>query len=90
MSELTVRDILRQWLEANGYGGLYDDNECGCAVDNLIPCDGPCYPCHPGYKGPSPGPELDTQSLQPLPFWIYGTKEAVAEAETDKREVDDA
>ncbi len=84
MSELTVRDILKQWLEANGYGGLYDDNECGCAVDNLIPCDGPCYPCHPGYIGPSPDSEYD--------FLIYGTEKAVSQAEKDKREqeADDA
>ncbi len=48
----TVRDILRDWLKANGYDGLYHDVDCACLIDDLAPCGGDCMGCHVGYKHP--------------------------------------
>jgi hypothetical protein len=44
-----VKEIVAEYLKANGYGGLHND-ECGCFDDDLIPCDGPCDSCQPAYK----------------------------------------
>lgn len=40
----TVRDIVREWLVANGMDGLETDtwagwdDHCSCVVDDLMPC----------------------------------------------------
>ena len=44
----TVREIVTEYLKANGYDGLYGF-ECGCAIDDLFPCGEPCLSCSPGY-----------------------------------------
>jgi len=36
---MTVKEIVADWLEKHGYDGLAH-NECGCALDDLMPCDG--------------------------------------------------
>lgn len=33
----TVIDMLTEYLQANGYGGLAGD-ECGCTLEDLCPC----------------------------------------------------
>jgi hypothetical protein len=55
-----VKEIVRQWLKEHGYDGLYstayDEDGCGCELDDLFPCDGgsfslcslPC--CRAGYR----------------------------------------
>ena len=46
-----VRGIIIEFLTANGYDGLADD-ECGCGIDDLAPCGGTCIPldCEPAYR----------------------------------------
>jgi hypothetical protein len=39
----TVKDIVREYLLANGADGLCTD-DCGCSVDDLAPC-GDCSDC---------------------------------------------
>lgn len=34
---ITAKEIIAEWLKANGYDGLYN-HECGCLIDDLIPC----------------------------------------------------
>ena len=47
---MDVLDITKQYLKENGYDGLYCENECGCGIEDLAPCDGPIHSCRPGYK----------------------------------------
>ncbi len=51
--EMDVSDIVKRFLEENGFDGLYTD-ECGCFnIDDLFPCGSECIPdCVPGYKMP--------------------------------------
>jgi len=55
---MNIRDILRQWLQSNGYEGLYEPGECCCEINDLCPCSAPDIPigCQPGVKMPCPGP----------------------------------
>lgn len=49
----TVKTLLKQSLVDHGYDGLCSpDGECGCGLDNLIPCMEPCDLCRPAYRGP--------------------------------------
>lgn len=46
-----VKEIIAQYLKANGFDGLYSELcECGCDVNDLMPCDGPCDLCAPAIK----------------------------------------
>jgi len=48
-----VREIVKEWLEQHGYDGLCSDNwECGCTLDDLMPCCEACTECLAGYKRP--------------------------------------
>ena len=48
---MNVREILKDWLVEHKYDGLvHCDTECGCGLDDFIPCDGPCDECEPAYK----------------------------------------
>lgn len=46
---MTVKEIVAEYLAANGYGGLHYD-ECGCFLDDLMPCGECCEQCEPAYK----------------------------------------
>lgn len=47
MKTKTVKQILIEYLKENGYGGLYFE-DCGCPLDDLIPCDSCFDQCKPG------------------------------------------
>lgn len=46
---MTVKEIIKDWLEKHGYDGLYTD-KCGCSRSFLFPClqEG-VISCKPGY-----------------------------------------
>lgn len=47
---MTVKEIVKAYLEANGYTGLVSDM-CGCEINDLMSCDSEGVPsCEPGYK----------------------------------------
>jgi hypothetical protein len=48
----TVQEIIVQYLEANGFDGLFNsDGACGCELADLCPCGGEfIFACEPGYK----------------------------------------
>lgn len=49
----TVKEIVKEYLEKNGYDGLSRDC-CGCDFDDLMDCDNPEYDCKAGYKTDCP------------------------------------
>ena len=51
---MDIRDIIKKYLEDNGYDGLCGV-ECSCDSGDLAPCDNPLE-CKPGWKCPKPGP----------------------------------
>lgn len=44
-----VEDIIIKYLLDNGYDGLCN-NDCGCPIDSLRPCEFLSLDCTPGYK----------------------------------------
>ena len=48
---MNVREIVKEYLEKNGYDGLYSD-ECGCQSNDLMPCDAGNEKCIAGHKVP--------------------------------------
>ncbi len=50
---MTVTEIVKKYLEKNGYSGLVNiDEECGCENKDLFPCcgDSDFSDCEAGYK----------------------------------------
>lgn len=58
-SDKTVREIVAEWLEKNGYDGLYAPayGDCACLISDLMPCEGEVGDCIAGYKRKCPGDE---------------------------------
>jgi len=49
MTDKTVKEIVVEYLKANGYGGLYsNDGSCACTLGDLIPCEWSIEDCRPG------------------------------------------
>ena len=38
MSTPDVETMVAGYLRAGGYGGLYNQDGCGCSLDDLVPC----------------------------------------------------
>lgn len=51
---MTVLEIVRAYLEQNGYDGLYASCECACKKDDLAPCGQIGEECEAGYIQPCP------------------------------------
>lgn len=78
MSNITVEKMVETWLRANGYDGLYSD-DCGCEVDDLMPCGETTMTCQAGYKVPCPGPEeCDEGGLCP---WHIGPNKYIPQVQ---------
>jgi len=51
INKINVKTILIDFLKQHNYDGLLNaDLECGCAIDDLIPCDFNFSECEPAYK----------------------------------------
>jgi len=70
---MNIQEIVKKWLEENGYDGLGSE-DCGCELSDLMPCDEPhISDCAAGYKVPCPGPE-DCPADGGCPFHISTKK----------------
>ena len=72
---MTVKEITKEWLKNNGYGGL-SGVHCCCELADLMPCLNLSLGCgvdqgncEAGYKIPCPGPEL-CEAYGDCPFHI--------------------
>ena len=82
-----VRDILFAWLVEHGYDGLFNEDECGCNLDALLPCERCCDACQPGYK--HPGDEHAEWYIRPeKPEEIGALADALAEYEAEHYPID--
>ena len=59
--------IVKNYLISNGFDGLQAEAECGCEIDDLVPCGNDFSQCTPGYKV-SPPDDGD------FDFYICGSK----------------
>ena len=57
---LSIRALVAQCLSDKGYDGLWNDCDCACRLDDLMPCSAFCGDCRPGYLQPHGGdPETE-------------------------------
>jgi hypothetical protein len=78
----TIKEIVREYLEKNGYDGLFND-DCACLLNDLYPC-GEIGNCQAGYKGACNGGDCEGD----CDFHIYGDKADALRAD-EEREVAD-
>lgn len=65
---MKVKEIVKKYLQDNGFEGLFTPNECGCELSDLYPCGSECVlDCEPGYKHPA-------QEGSEHAFMIYSKK----------------
>lgn len=71
--ETNVRTIVAGWLREHGYDGLVSSGDCGCDLDDLMPCWEPSPYCVPAYRWDCPCElaEKDGGELCPDPFDDY-------------------
>lgn len=61
---MTIKEIVKAYLKANGFDGLYNaampGDGCGCTIDDLMPCDEQLsQDCTVGYKVEYPNDEVE-------------------------------
>ena len=75
-------DIIKAYLDANGYDGLYNPGECACLKDDLESCENiHLQECEPGYRRPATeedGSEFD---------WVIGKDRPIPERKENKNEL---
>lgn len=64
---MTVRHIVLNFLQGNGYDGLYSD-DCGCQSDDLFPCDEPAKDCKAGYRRTCKACPAETKEICEIEF----------------------
>jgi hypothetical protein len=71
---MTTQEIVKQYLEANGFDGLFQEGECACLLSDLMPCDEIHSDCEAGYRIPcdpeacnADGCDFHIGPVKPLP-----------------------
>jgi len=66
---MDIKGIVKKYLKDNGFDGLVECfAECGCEINDLMPCDSPSIDCQPGYKhvaDPSTGWDFTISKTKP-------------------------
>jgi len=77
MDKLDTRVAVREWLERNGYDGLWNaDIPCGCLNKDLMPCGDNPEDCEPGHRTEVSADELCGCDGQGSKHWHIGGKQA--------------
>jgi hypothetical protein len=45
---MDIKNIIKNYLEDNGYDGLFFPGECACTINDLMPCENFCNECEAG------------------------------------------
>ncbi len=61
MSNKIVKEIVAEYLEKNGFDGLFSCSECACTKDDLEPCDEMRGDCEAGYFIPKDHEDFDSE-----------------------------
>ena len=80
---MDAREIIATWLREHGYDGLFNPGVCGCLIDDLIPCDGPCSNCEAGYKADA---EPDSEFYDGPGSWVIQRERPVKKSDALKGE----
>lgn len=51
---MELEEIVKDWLIKNGYDGLWNADECGCSVEDFMPCGEPSRYCEAGHRKTAP------------------------------------
>lgn len=74
---MTVIEITLEYLHQNNYDGLYHpDDECGCHIQDLVPCGENGMYCCPGYR-----------TMQDDGDWIIGPDKPELRTHVSNREM---
>ena len=60
---MNVKEIVKQYLEQNGYDGLAGD-DCGCLIDELFICDSCPDECVAGHRVDYGSPECPGENSE--------------------------
>lgn len=66
---MTVKEIVKKYLEDNGYDGLYGSG-CGCEISDLMPCNEYVIECQAGYKVKPTKDNYEEYNESDDPDWI--------------------
>jgi hypothetical protein len=56
----TVEEIIKEYLKANGFDGLFnEEGECACEINDLATCGCIFMDCEPGYRADDPTGDYD-------------------------------
>jgi len=76
---MNLKDIIRDWLVAHKCDGLSNPREeCGCGLDDLMPCGEPGMDCEASRKGEPPESAGDDCH----DYWMYPITKDEATDET--------
>lgn len=57
---MEIVDIVSQHLKGNDFDGLVNtDNECGCGIDDLAPCNSNCMGCQSAIEVEPPSEDYE-------------------------------
>jgi len=72
---MNIEQIIKAHLKAIGADGLCND-ECGCGLDDLAPCDGLVGECEPARKGKPPQWAINGGEAEEGGVWYCPMEEA--------------
>ena len=62
---MTVKEIVAAYLKDRGYTGLFNEEGCGCGIDDLFCCDGVGVEnCEAGYREPCSSGDVDMHTVR--------------------------
>jgi hypothetical protein len=83
---MEVKEIVKKYLEDNGFDGLFFPGECGCMKDELMPCENMCADCEAGYliNEDTPGIDKEKYNFEEYTFYIVREKPCSSQTSNSK------